>query len=121
MRRVNPADGNWIGCADVLGLGKGNDRIPFWGKERDSFCTYETTWQYLTEQDLMSVAAWAGVELYLSPEERLTPARRTEQQKIRILAIVFATASVVTTREGRILCLIEDRPSAKFEKTGAPI
>ena len=71
--------------------------------------------QYLTEQDLMARCGLGqGVELHLSPEERLTPSAQelVNNRKIRIL---------IVSGDGRVVhpLATEERPFAKVEKTEA--
>ena len=78
--------------------------------------------RYLTEQDLMARCGLGqGVELHLSPEERLTPSAQelVNNRKIRIL--IVSGDGRVARDDGKAVhpLATEDRPFAKFEKTEA--
>ena len=78
--------------------------------------------QYLTEQDLMARCGLGqGVELHLSPEERLTPSAQelVNNRKIRIL--IVSGDGRVARDDGKAVhpLATEERPFAKVEKTEA--
>ena len=78
--------------------------------------------RYLTEQDLMARCGLGqGVELHLSPEERLTPSAQelVNSRKIRIL--IVSGDGRVARDDGKAVhpLATEDRPFAKVEKTEA--
>ena len=78
--------------------------------------------QYLTEQDLMARCGLGqGVELHLSPEERLTPSAQelVNNRKIRIL--IVSGDGRVAREDGKAVhpLATEERPFAKVEKTEA--
>lgn len=78
--------------------------------------------RYLTEQDLMARCGLGqGVELHLSPEERLTPSAQelVNSRKIRIL--IVSGDGRVARDDGKAVhpLATEERPFAKVEKTEA--
>ena len=78
--------------------------------------------RYLMEQDLMARCGLRqGVELHLSPEERLTPSAQelVNNRKIRIL--IVSGDGRVARDDGKAVhpLATEERPFAKVEKTEA--
>ena len=78
--------------------------------------------RYLTEQDLAARCGLGhGVELHLSPEERLTPSAQELVNSRNIRILIVSGDGRVARDDGKAVhpLATEDRPFAKVEKTEA--